>query len=79
MCSDFHAKVEYTIDHVKCKLHVPRFKKQCDISIFKAEHFLYDIPAIDSAKLECLKSDAICGSHNLYSPLQLPARKAATT
>ena len=62
ICSESHAKAEYTLqDPVKCKPHVPPLTKQCDIRIFKKENFLYNIPAIDSAKSECLKSDAICG------------------
>ena len=47
VCSASHAKAGYTLqDPVKCKPHVPHLTKQCNISIFKQEHFVYTIPAI---------------------------------
>ena len=47
VCSESHAKAEYTLqDPVECKPHVPHLTKQCNISIFKQEHFVYNIPAI---------------------------------
>ena len=47
VCSESHAKAEYTLqDLVECKPHVFHLTKQCNISIFKQEHFVYNIPAI---------------------------------
>ena len=46
-CSKSHAEAEYTLpDPVECKPHVPHLTKQCHISIFKLEHFVYNIPVI---------------------------------
>ena len=52
VCSESHAKAEYTLqDPIECKPHVPHLIKQCNISIFKQEHFVYNIPAISSQQL----------------------------
>ena len=46
-CSESHAKAEYTLQNpVECKPHVPHLTKQCNISIFKLEYFVYNIPVI---------------------------------
>ena len=46
-CSESHVKAEYTLqDPAPCKEYTPHLTKQCNVSVFKQEHYMYKIPAI---------------------------------
>ena len=47
ICSESHVKTEYTLqDPAPSKEYPPHLTKQCNVSIFEQEHYMYKIPAI---------------------------------
>ena len=52
VCSESHIKAEYTLqDPAPYKKQIPHFTKQCNVKIFKQEHYMYNIPAISCKKI----------------------------